>query len=220
MLGCVLYVVLLQVCCVVLLPGCGWSCPLASCSAVERCQRSQPASAHHAPSFCPLVPSSQSFGTASYAAPELLTEGKLTRSADIFSLAIVAWELSAAAATGAAQELHPGMTAMQVIMQVSQHQLRPEVAPGCPPQLADLIRRCWSQDPAQRCAAAPLGAASWQWASQQGQAQRIRRRAAQPVSVSHQRLPLCTPACCKEPLNRLCSTTSAAGRQPLKLWTS
>ena len=31
----------------------------------------------------------QSYGTASYAAPELLTQGKLTKAADVFSLGII-----------------------------------------------------------------------------------------------------------------------------------
>ena len=55
----------------------------------------------------------QSYGTASYAAPELLAEGKLTKAADIYSLGIIIWELL----TG--EELYPGLTAMQVILQVS-----------------------------------------------------------------------------------------------------
>ena len=185
-------------------PGCAPPAP-ASCSAVTALPKVPPPAVRSPPglpllrALLPAVPPppthpSQSFGTASYAAPELLTEGKLTKSADIFSLAIVAWELSAAAAAGAAQELHPGMTAMQVIMQVSQHQLRPEVPAGCPPQLADLMRRCWSQDPALRCVAAPAGAASWQCVSKLAHLRPLFRQAAQLESqVSHLRLSLCTP---------------------------
>ncbi|KAL4457609.1 hypothetical protein ABPG75_012474 [Micractinium tetrahymenae] len=92
----------------------------------------------------------QSYGTASYAAPELLSHGKLTKAADIYSLGIVMWEAVAA------RELYPDLMAMQVILQVSQHGLRPEVPASCPPALAELMQRCWAQDAAQRPQAAQV----------------------------------------------------------------
>lgn len=95
----------------------------------------------------------QSYGTASYAAPELLSEGKLTQAADIFSMGVIIWEILSAS------ELYPGWSAMQVIIQVSQHGSRPELAalpPGCPPALVDLMQRCWAQDPTQRPKAAAV----------------------------------------------------------------
>lgn len=55
------------------------------------------------------------------------------------------------------QELYPGLTAMQVILQVSQHQQRPEPPADCLPALRDLMQRCWSHDAAQRCARAAAG---------------------------------------------------------------
>ncbi|PRW55899.1 kinase [Chlorella sorokiniana] len=87
----------------------------------------------------------QSYGTASYAAPELLTQGKLTKAADVFSLGIIMWEV-----VSGGQELYPGLTAMQVILQVSQHGQRPEPPADCPPALQDLMQRCWSQDATHR----------------------------------------------------------------------
>ena len=39
-----------------------------------------------------------------------------------------------------------------VILQVTQSGLRPTIPDSCPPALADLIERCWHNDPAQRCA--------------------------------------------------------------------
>lgn len=137
----------------------------------------------------------QSYGTASYAAPELLGLGKLTTAADIYSLAIISEPIysfrfallllcmlrmraaparpPARAAAGPAcpgltgrlhrppapavwelvaggQELYPGLTAMQVIVQVSQQQARPDIPEDCPPDLAELMQRCWHKDPAQR----------------------------------------------------------------------
>ncbi len=41
---------------------------------------------------------------------------------------------------------------MQIIVQVSQQGHRPDVPADCPPFLAALLQRCWSQDPQQRCA--------------------------------------------------------------------
>ena len=43
----------------------------------------------HPTVLAPRLPLLQSFGTPSFAAPELLTEGKLTRAADIYSLAMI-----------------------------------------------------------------------------------------------------------------------------------
>lgn len=53
-------------------------------------------------------------------------------------------------------ELYPGLTAMQVILQVSQHSARPDVPEGRPPALVALMQRCWAQDPAQRPQAAEV----------------------------------------------------------------
>ena len=52
-----------------------------------------------------------------------------------------------------ASELYPGLTAMQVIIQVSQHGSRPDIPADCPPALAALMQRCWEADPALRCVA-------------------------------------------------------------------
>lgn len=48
-------------------------------------------------------------------------------------------------------EPYPGCNAMQIIVQVAQQGQRPDVPPDCPPFLASLLQRCWSQDPLQRC---------------------------------------------------------------------
>ncbi len=62
---------------------------------------------------CPARPLVQSYGTACYAAPELLSQGKLTKAADIYSLGVIMWEVT----TGT--EPFPDLTAMQVILQAS-----------------------------------------------------------------------------------------------------
>lgn len=67
---------------------------------VQQLAAARPA-ANGCPASCPVSP--QSYGTASFAAPELLTQGKLTKAADVYSLGIISewhWhdELSATAA--------------------------------------------------------------------------------------------------------------------------
>ena len=52
--------------------------------------------------------STQSYGTATHAAPELLMDGRLTRAADVYAFALLVWELASG------QKLYPEMTAMQV----------------------------------------------------------------------------------------------------------
>ena len=44
----------------------------------------------------------------------------------------------------------------QLIVQVSQHGLRPGVPEGCSPALAALMQRCWHEDPSQRPSAAAV----------------------------------------------------------------
>ncbi|EFN58490.1 hypothetical protein CHLNCDRAFT_29775 [Chlorella variabilis] len=91
-----------------------------------------------------------SYGTPSYAAPELLKEGRLTKAADIYSLGIMVWEMVAG-------EPHGGdLTTMQIILQVSQNKYRPQVPAHCSPVLGELMQSCWSEDPADRPTASAL----------------------------------------------------------------
>jgi serine/threonine protein kinase len=89
------------------------------------------------------------FGTASYAAPELLS-GKLSSASDIYSFGMIIWGLASGS------EPYPDWNAMQIIVQVSQQGHRPDVPADCPPFLAALLQRCWSQDPLQRPSAAAI----------------------------------------------------------------
>jgi hypothetical protein len=52
----------------------------------------------------------------------------------------------------AGEEPYQDMTAVQVIIQVSQHDYRPPLPEGCPPRLASLMQRCWHSDSDCRCA--------------------------------------------------------------------
>ncbi|KAL4423976.1 hypothetical protein ABPG75_001277 [Micractinium tetrahymenae] len=90
------------------------------------------------------------FGTVSHAAPELLREGRLTRSSDIFALGIVAWELLSGQAAFA------GVPSFQVMTLVSQQDFRLPVPEHCPRRLAALMQRCWDDVPQARPDAAAV----------------------------------------------------------------
>ncbi len=101
----------------------------------------------------PLHPGPLPAHTALHAAPKLQN----CPPAETLTLTLVqpclpaVWEVVAGGA-----ELYPGLTAMQVILQVSQHEQRPETPQDCPPALKDLMQRCWSHNAAQRCASAAM----------------------------------------------------------------
>ncbi|EFN57850.1 hypothetical protein CHLNCDRAFT_143307 [Chlorella variabilis] len=81
-----------------------------------------------------------SLGTPTHAAPELLREGHLSPAADVFAFGVLAWEL--AAGEEAYRGMHP--------IWVTQQGTRPPPLPDCPPPLAQLMQRCWEEEPADR----------------------------------------------------------------------
>jgi len=85
-----------------------------------------------------------SVGTPSYAAPEILSKQKYGPPADVYSFAIILWEMSTRATP------YPGLTAFQVILQVSNDNMRPIIPLNVPSPWAHLIRRCWISFPDQR----------------------------------------------------------------------
>ncbi len=46
----------------------------------------------------------------------------------------------------AGMEAYGGMSAWQIIMQVTQHGYRPPIPAQCPTPLAALMQRCWNED--------------------------------------------------------------------------
>jgi len=83
-------------------------------------------------------------GTPAYAAPEVLRNSAYSVSADVYSFAIVLWELVAR------QPLYPGMPPFQIIFTVGTQGTRPKIPPKCPLVIAQLIQDCWAEDPASR----------------------------------------------------------------------
>ncbi|BDA45748.1 probable mitogen-activated protein kinase kinase kinase 11 at C-terminar half [Coccomyxa sp. Obi] len=89
--------------------------------------------------------STQTYGTVAYMPPELLSNSRLMRSADIYSFGMLMWELSSG------QVPFDRMTVGQIFFAVVQENVRPPVPEtGWPPSYVKLMRRCWDRDPKQR----------------------------------------------------------------------
>lgn len=83
-------------------------------------------------------------GTYRWMAPEMTKEKPYTRKVDVYSFGIVLWELTTC--------LLPfqGMTPVQAAYAASEKNLRPPLSSSCPPVLNNLIKKCWSANPARR----------------------------------------------------------------------
>ncbi|XP_019464641.1 PREDICTED: serine/threonine-protein kinase HT1-like [Lupinus angustifolius] len=83
-------------------------------------------------------------GTYRWMAPEMIKEKRHTKKVDVYSFAIVLWELL----TG----LTPfhNMTPEQAAFAVSHKNARPPLPCDCPYALTRLISRCWSSNPHKR----------------------------------------------------------------------
>ncbi len=77
-------------------------------------------------------------------APEVIESTHYTEKADVFSFAIILWELVAR------QVPYSGMNAVQVSVAVMTKDVRPSIPEKCPPAYAQLIRACWDRDAAKR----------------------------------------------------------------------
>eukprot|EP00656_Telonema_subtile_P056620 TRINITY_DN9091_c0_g2_i2.p1 TRINITY_DN9091_c0_g2~~TRINITY_DN9091_c0_g2_i2.p1 ORF type:complete len:663 (-),score=140.89 TRINITY_DN9091_c0_g2_i2:631-2619(-) len=84
-------------------------------------------------------------GTAAWMAPELISgQHKYTEKVDVYSFAMVAFEM-------ASNEIpFTGMSSVQISHAVVNENLRPVVPRGCPPNIVELIERCWSKSQEKR----------------------------------------------------------------------
>ncbi|XP_012066046.1 serine/threonine-protein kinase STY46 isoform X2 [Jatropha curcas] len=82
-------------------------------------------------------------GTYRWMAPEVINHQPYDQKADIFSFAIVLWELVTAKVP------YDTMTPLQAALGVRQG-LRPELPQNAHPKLLDLMQRCWETIPANR----------------------------------------------------------------------
>ncbi|CAL5221171.1 g3314 [Coccomyxa viridis] len=87
--------------------------------------------------------STNTYGTVSYCAPELLKEGKLTKAADVYSFAMMMWEMYSGTA------LFRGMNSSQVFFKIITG-YRPQVPADMPEGYAMLMKACWHECPEER----------------------------------------------------------------------
>jgi len=83
-------------------------------------------------------------GTPAYTAPEVLRNEVYTEKADIFSYALVLWELVTR------EEPHRGVPPFQIVFAVGNQALRPPIPSSCPHHYTILIEECWIEQPNQR----------------------------------------------------------------------
>jgi len=94
-------------------------------------------------------------GTYSYLAPEVFSGEVFTVKSDVFSMAIVLWEIVVRCVTGKYKPPYldefPHLTAdFQIAIQVAEKGLRNSIPTDCPKKLGDLIQKCWADDPSER----------------------------------------------------------------------
>ena len=93
-------------------------------------------------------------GTLVYNAPELFKGEAYTTKCDIYSFGIVLWESFNAVAQGvheAPYAEYPNMRLdFQIVIQVSENNVRPTIADNMSDVLANLIKECWDADPDTR----------------------------------------------------------------------
>ncbi|TDH69785.1 hypothetical protein CCR75_008126 [Bremia lactucae] len=83
-------------------------------------------------------------GTVQWMAPEVLGNQKYTEKADVFSFAIVIWEI----VTGECP--YDGMSQIQAALGVLNRNLRPNIPKDCPPFFSRLMKACWNRQPELR----------------------------------------------------------------------
>ena len=84
-------------------------------------------------------------GTVSHMAPELLNDKFISRATDVYSFAVLLWEVAAQGETP-----FSGIDAVDVIAAVVKHDLRPKFAENAFRPLVQLATRCWHADPNKR----------------------------------------------------------------------
>jgi len=89
-------------------------------------------------------------GTYAYTAPEVYFGNKYTTKSDIFSLAIILWELIARVLTGTYKSPYSEYKQLvfdfQIIIATAKKSLRPSIPASCPEPIAKVITTSWDKD--------------------------------------------------------------------------
>ena len=93
-------------------------------------------------------------GTYQYSAPETYqSKVKYTAKSDVYSIAIIFWELAMRGITGEYQvpfkEYNLPMP-FQILIKVAKEDLRPTISPKCPEPFKELITTVWDKNPTKR----------------------------------------------------------------------
>mmetsp|Transcript_23532 Transcript_23532/g.75029 ORF Transcript_23532/g.75029 Transcript_23532/m.75029 type:complete len:384 (+) Transcript_23532:109-1260(+) len=83
-------------------------------------------------------------GTPYWSAPEVIRNEKYGPKADVFSFAIILYELTTR------EELYDGQPGLEVAIKVAHEGLRPRIPESCHQAFARLIRLCWAPHPDER----------------------------------------------------------------------
>lgn len=83
-------------------------------------------------------------GTYRWMAPEVIEHKPYDEKADVFSFAVVLWELLTCKVP------YSDMTPLQAAVGVVQKGLRPGIPANCPKEVAELMQACWAGNPAAR----------------------------------------------------------------------
>ncbi|KAL4424217.1 hypothetical protein ABPG75_001518 [Micractinium tetrahymenae] len=86
----------------------------------------------------------QVMGTAAYSPPEALTQGRISRATDVYSMAMIILEAFSGAPA------FPGLSVAAVFYTVVHQQQRPALPADMPPPLAALVCDCWQHRPEDR----------------------------------------------------------------------
>ncbi|GBB88145.1 hypothetical protein RclHR1_14680004 [Rhizophagus clarus] len=84
------------------------------------------------------------YGNLPYIAPEVIIEKKYSFASDIYSIAMLMWEISSGQPPFINFE-HDYDLVLKII-----NGMRPKVIPGTPLEYANLMKQCWDADPSKR----------------------------------------------------------------------
>ncbi|GBB85296.1 hypothetical protein RclHR1_11860003 [Rhizophagus clarus] len=97
------------------------------------------------------------FGVLPYVAPEILRRKTYTKAADIYSFGMIMWEM-----TSGSISFHDVPHDAILAIKICQG-FRPEIIEGTTPEYAELMKRCWDRDPAERPTAEELKNFFYEW---------------------------------------------------------